>query len=199
MQTVTNFNPIPLKMNFLKKLFTTPKTQSKPTHQLGPMETYKNIPWMTDLRLENVTICLNAGFVPSRSLPTQLERQLRAKIEIAKRLNAIKAMVLWLMVPAKDMADEAILHFVASSELDLFLTEVEKQIFHSSREDEALRNAIGWKFENAWPLAWYFGYPSPDISGQMMTGQQMQEILLKYTCPLNGKIEDWVQTKEVVS
>ncbi|MBK7222198.1 MAG: DUF4272 domain-containing protein [Saprospiraceae bacterium] len=142
-------------MNFLKKLFTStsPKSQSNSTHQTDHLDSYKTIPWMTDLRLENVTICLNAGFVPSRSLPTQLERQLRAKIEIAKRLNAIKAMVLWLMVPAKDLADEAILHFVASSELDLFLTEVEKQIFHSSREDEALRNAIGWKFENAWPLA----------------------------------------------
>lgn len=188
-------------MNFLKKLFTstTPKAQSNPTHQTDLLASYKKIPGMTDLRLENVGICLNAGFDPSRSLPTQLERQLRPNIEIAKRLNAIKAMVLWLMVPSKDLADEAILHFVASNELDLFLTVSEKQIFHSSREDEALRNAIGLKFENAWPLAWYFGYPSPDISGQMMTGQQMQEILFKYTCPLNGKIEDWLQTKEVVS
>lgn len=153
---------------------------------------------MTDVRLENVAICLNAGFVPSRSLPTQLERQLRPKIEIAKRLNAIKAMVLWLMIPAKDLADKDILHFVESNELYLFMTEDEKQIFHSSREDEALRNAIGWKFENAWPLAWYFGYVPPDISGQMMTGEQMQEIVFKYKCPLTEKIEDWLGTKEVV-
>jgi len=187
-------------MSFLKKLFTStsPKTQSNPTHQSDLLASYKSVPWMTDVRLENVAICLNAGFVPSRSLPTQLERQLRPKIEIAKRLNAIKAMVLWLMIPAKDLADKDILHFVESNELYLFMTEDEKQIFHSSREDEALRNAIGWKFENAWPLAWYFGYVPPDISGQMMTGEQMQEIVFKYKCPLTEKIEDWLGTKEVV-
>ena len=199
MQTVTNFNPIPLKMNFLKKLFTTPKTQSKPTHQLGPMETYKNIPWMTDLRLENVTICLNAGFIPSPSLPTQLERQLRPNEEIAKRHNAIKAIVLWLMVAEEDLADEQILNFVSSNGLDLFLTDNEKQILTAPRNDEELRNTIGWKFENAWPLAWYFGYTAPDISGQMITGEQMQEILFKYTCPLDKKIEEWLETKETPS
>ena len=108
---------------------------------------------MTDVRLENVAICLNAGFVPSRSLPTQLERQLRPKIEIAKRLNAIKAMVLWLMIPAKDLADKDILHFVESNELYLFMTEDEnKSSIHPERMRRLEMPLVGnLKMPGLWP------------------------------------------------
>ncbi len=187
-------------MSFFKKIFGSSGNtdQPKQTSQGDILETYKNIPWMTDLRLDNISICLSSGFKPATSLPTEFERQLRPKVEIAKRLNAIKAIVLWLMVPEHDLSDERILNFVATNELDLFLTDEEKKILTSSRNDEELRNTIGWKFENAWPLAWYFGYTVPEITGQMMTGEQMQEILINYTCPLDGKIEDWLETKEIV-
>lgn len=188
-------------MSFFKKLFgsSTSNDQPKPTNQDDKLATYRNIPWMTDLRLENISICINSGFKPSSSLPTEFERQLRPKKEIAKRLNAIKAIVVWLMVPEQDLADDRILNFVTTNGLDLFLAEDEKEILNLPRNDEDLRNGIGWKFENAWPLAWYFGYNAPDITGQMMTGEQMQEILFNYTCPLDGKIEDWIATKETVS
>ncbi|HOZ14669.1 MAG TPA: DUF4272 domain-containing protein [Tenuifilaceae bacterium] len=188
-------------MSIFKKIFGSSENedQSKQTTQGNILETYKNIPWMTDLRLENISICLNAGFKPATSLPTDLERQIRPKVEIAKRLNAIKAIVLWLMVSEQDLSNERILNFVVTNGLDLFLAEDEKHILNSPRNDEELRNMIGWKFENTWPLAWYFGYNVPDITGQMTTGEQMQEILINYTCPLDGKIEDWVRTKETVS
>jgi len=162
------------------------------------LETYKNVPWMTDLRLDNIKICLGSGFKPATSLPTEFERQIRPNIEIAKRLNAIKAIVLWLMVSEQDLSNEQILNFVATNGLDLFLAEDEKHILNSLRNDEQLRNAIGWKFENAWPLAWFFGYNTPDITGEMMTGEQMQEILINYTCPLEGKIEDWLENQETL-
>lgn len=154
---------------------------------------------MTDLRLDNISICLSAGFKPATSLPTEFERKLRPKVEIAKRLNAIKAIVLWLMVPEEELSNERILNFVLNNGLDLFLADDERQILNSSRNDEELRNLIGWKFENAWSLAWYFGYIAPDITGQMMTGEQMQEILINYTCPLDEKIENWAETAKTVS
>lgn len=188
-------------MSFFKKIVGSSKNkdQLKQTNQGNIIEKYKSIPWMTDLRLDNISICLSSGFKPAISLPTEFERQLRPNVEIAKRLNAIKAVVLWLMVPENELSNERILNFVSTNGLYLFLADDEKHILNSSRNDEELRNVIGWKFENAWSLAWYFGYNDPDITGQMMTGEQMQEILINYTCPLDGKIEDWLETMEIVS
>ncbi|MDI9310536.1 MAG: DUF4272 domain-containing protein [Limnohabitans sp.] len=163
------------------------------------LEKYKNLPWMTDVRLENISICINAGFIPAASLPTELERQLRPKIEIAKRLNAITSIILWLLSTEEDISSEEIINFVATNELDLFLTTDEKEILSASRDDQDLKDNIGWKFENAWPLAWYFGYKVPDITGEMMTGQQMQEVIFDYTCPFNEKIEDWIKTINTVT
>ena len=188
-------------MSFFKKIFGSSenKEQPKQASQNDILDAYKNIPWMTDVRLENISICLSSGFRPSTSLPTEFERQLRPKIEIAKRLNAIKAIVLWLLVPENNLPADRILNFVSTNGLTLFLTENEKLILNSSRTDEELINAIGWKFENAWPLAWYFGYEVPEISGQMMSGEQMQDILVNYTCSLDGKIEEWLDSKNVQS
>jgi hypothetical protein len=188
-------------MSFFKKIFRSSENtaQSKPPTQSDILEKYKSIPWMTKLRLDNISICLSSGFKPATSLPTEFERKLRPKIEIAKRLNAIKAIVLWLMVPEQELSNERILNFVVNNGLNSFLADDEKEILNSSRNDEELRNNIGWKFENAWTLAWYFGYNAPDITGQMMTGEQMQEILINFTCPLDGKIEDWLLTQEIAS
>lgn len=188
-------------MSFFKKIFGSSENENPPkqTNKSDELEKYKAIPWMTDLRLDNISICLSSGFKPATSLPTEFERKLRPKVEIAKRLNAIKAIVLWLMVPEEELSNERILNFVSDNGLDLFLADDERQILNSSRNDEELRNLIGWKFENAWSLAWYFGYIAPDITGQMMTGEQMQEILINYTCPLDEKIENWAETAKTVS
>lgn len=188
-------------MNFFKKIFGSLRNhdESKPTPQDNRLELYKKMPGMTDLRLDNISTCLQAGFIPATSLPISWEREIRPKLEIAKRLNAIKAIVLWLMVPSSDLPDEKILHFVSNNELENYLTDKEKMVLEASRDDEQLRQAIGWKFENSWPLAWYFGYEKPEITGHMMTGKQMQQIILQHTCPLDDKIEDWVHDKQSVS
>jgi hypothetical protein len=125
-------------MNFFKKLFgsSESKDKSTQTQQVDLLEAYKNVPWMTSLRLENISICLNLGFRPSISLPTDFERQLRPKEEIARRLNAINALVLWLMVPEQDLSNERILKFVKVNNLDQFLTEEEKQIIYKKRGDK---------------------------------------------------------------
>ncbi|WP_251007439.1 DUF4272 domain-containing protein [Tenacibaculum dicentrarchi] len=153
---------------------------------------------MTDLRLENISICLKEGFKPSSSLPTEFDRKLRPKIEIAQRLNAIKALVLWLMIPIENLENEKILTFIEKNNLKDFMNEEEKEILNKSRDDEEARNAIGWKFENAWSLAWYFGYKEPEYTGQMMSGEQMQEILSDFSCPIDESIEEWIKNKETV-
>jgi hypothetical protein len=154
---------------------------------------------MTAARLETITICLENGFRPSTSLPTEFDKEIRPALEIAQRLHAIKALVLWLMVPEEDLSDEKILNYVAQNQLEQLMTEDEKIILSLPRGDEDARNMIGWKFENAWPLAWYFGYQEPSILGNMMTGEQMQDILMNYTCRLDENLEEWVQSKATIS
>ncbi len=153
---------------------------------------------MTESRLQTINTCNTAGFSPAKSLPTDWNRNLRPSIEIAGRLHAIKALVLWLMVPSDNLPSEKVLSFVSKNELKNFMTEDERIILSSSRDDENLRNAIGWKFENAWPLAWYFGYKEPEITGQMMSGEQMQEILINYTCSLDTTITEWTLNQEKI-
>ena len=161
------------------------------------LEAFKKVPWMTDLRLKNVTICLNAGFNPANSLPTKFDRKLRPSIEIAKRLNAIKASVLWLLVPEEKIKSQMILNFVENNNLRNSMDANEKVIFKSPRDDEKLRYAIVRKLENAWPLAWFFGYKPPDITGKMITGEQIQEIIKDFSCPLDQSVEEWVKNTEV--
>ncbi|WP_196888581.1 DUF4272 domain-containing protein [Aureivirga sp. CE67] len=162
------------------------------------LEKFKKVPWMTDMRLQNVSICLHNGFRPSNALPTEFERELRPAVEIAKRLNAIKALILWLMIPEEQLESAKILNFVEKNGLRDFMDEGEKAILNNSRTDEDARNAIGWKFENAWPLAWYFGYKKPSITGEMMPGEQMQEILMDFTCPLDADINEWIKEYEIL-
>ncbi|MGG6230442.1 DUF4272 domain-containing protein [Tenacibaculum sp. SDUM215027] len=152
----------------------------------------------SSIRFHSIAVCHDAGFQPASSLPTINETKLRPDNEIAGRLHAIKALVLWLMVPSENLPDEKILNFINQNMLLDFMTEEEKEILDASRNDIELRNSIGWKFENAWPLAWYFGYDEPEISGQMITGEQMQEILIKHTCSLNALIGDWLPQQQTI-
>lgn len=194
-------------MSFFKKLFGSrdnseqkSKTQKKVESKKESVQVpYEEIPWMTESRLKTISVCISAGFTPARSLPTELNRKIRPSIEIALRLHAIKGLVLWLMVPQENLPDKKILNFIDQNQLRDFMTEEEIIILNSSRDDEEIRNSIGWKFENAWPLAWYFGYVEPEISGQMMSGEQMQDILMNHTCSLDENVKDWINKQELIS
>lgn len=194
-------------MSFFKKLFGAkdnaeqkPEIEKKVEANNETKEVrYEDIPWMTESRLKIIDICLKAGFTPARSLPTELNRDIRPALEIALRLHAIKALVLWVMVPKENLPDEVILNFIDKNRLSDFMDVEEISILNSSRDDEAIRNAIGWKFENAWPLAWYFGYVEPEISGEMMSGEQMQEIFKNHTCGLEENVKDWTEKQETIS
>lgn len=151
-----------------------------------------------EMRAKSIAMCTKAGYSPAMSLPTLKEIELRPATEIAGRLHAIKALVLWLMVPSDELPDDKILGFINQNQLNNYLAEGEMKILQSSRDNAELRNAIGWKFENAWPLAWYFGFVEPEISGQMMDAEQMREILVNHSCGLDGNIEEWISKQEIV-
>lgn len=188
-------------MSFFKKILghTENHKEEKSFEIENLIDSYRKIPWMTATRLENLSVCLYAGFRPATSLPTERETEIRPAIEIAKRLHAIKAIVLWLMVPEENLPDDIILNFVERNQLENYIADDEKRILESPRDDNEARNLIGWKFENAWPLAWYFGYKEPDFTGEMMTGGQMQEIMNEYACPLDEIVEDWMKNRDLIS
>ena len=99
-------------MNFLKKIFGSKDNTESETKNGDGLEPYKKTPWMTDLRLKNMSVCLNSGFKPANSLPTKFKRKLRPSIEIANRLHAIKALVLWLMIPQENLQNKEIINFI---------------------------------------------------------------------------------------
>ncbi|MEL7425423.1 MAG: hypothetical protein AAFN81_20710 [Bacteroidota bacterium] len=90
-------------MSFFKKLFGSKDQAESTSNNEDELEPYKKVPWMTEQRLENVSICLEAGFKPASSLPTEFDRTLRPSMEIAARLNAIKALVLCILVTANQI------------------------------------------------------------------------------------------------
>lgn len=188
-------------MSFLKKIFgkkDNPEQKQTPQKEIT-LNDFKEIPWMTETRLQSISTCLEAGFKPAKSLPTEFDRQLRPTIEIAKRLHAIKVLVLWLMVPEEHLPTEIILNFININNLKDFMTEDEIVILDAARDDEDLRNMIGWKFENTWPLAWFFGYETPEISGEMMSGERMQDILVNHTCGLDTPLEEWIKERTTIT
>lgn len=189
-------------MSLFKKIFGSKKSNDdiklEPESQNSLPETNAS-PSLPKYRLDTMEVCLTAGYKPANWLPFDFDRQLRPSIEIANRLHAIKALVLWLLVPQENLPNETLLSFIRRNQLEDSMTEHEKEILKSSRDSEDLRNSIGWKFENAWPLAWYFGYLEPEITGQMMTGEQMQEILMNYTCKLDDNVENWIKAQKTIS
>lgn len=197
-------------MSFFKKLFGQKGSQDsnnkKMSNQGQPQnktesnsEESEDIKYHSEIRQESLKICSQAGFKPAAHLPTEWDRNLRPSTEIAGRLNVIKAMVLWLMVPTEHLPNDRITNFVSNNNLNRFMDESEAAILESSRDDVDNRNAIGWKFENAWPLAWYFGYKKPKIDGEMMSGEQMQDILVNFSCPLDENVETWASQQVVIS
>lgn len=154
---------------------------------------------VSTIRVRSLLDCKNAGFKPAQSLPTIKAIELRPVQEIAGRLHAIKALVLWVMVSAEDLPDAVIFDFIAQNKLNAHLTKEEKEVFNVPRQNEEARAAIGWKFENTWPLAWYFGYEEPDSAGEMMTGERMQDILVHHTCPLDEVLDNWLDKQTIAS
>ena len=178
-------------MGLFKRLF-----GSKPSNS---QHADAQVPWMTPRRLENLRISKEAGFHPANSLPTDWDKTLRPVEEIAGRLHAIKALILWVLAPEDQAPAEKVKGFIEKNDLKRFLTEDELEMLNSDRQDEDSVNAIGWKFENAWPLAWYFGHAEPEMFGKMMEGPEIQPILSEYTCSLDDSVNEWAQKQTTIS
>ncbi len=154
---------------------------------------------ISEIRARNKTIWQQAGYIPVDYPYSTKEINIRPKEEIAGRLHALKAMIIWAWATPEQVSDEVIHGFIERNHLKDFFAENEQVLFRTKRDDENMRNNIGWKFENSWPLAWYFGYIEPEITGKMMDQDQMLDILHHHTCDLDESINDWLPRVNTIS
>ncbi len=148
---------------------------------------------LSEERKEISKICTSHGFRYAASLPWKKEVELRPKIEIAKRLHAIKALVLWVLIRPEELSDKKILDFIDNNDLNDFITEEEMYFLNAERGDQNAINAIGWKFENALPLAWFFGFGDLLPSGEMMNGEIARNLFFGFCTKIDESVEDWMQ------
>ncbi|MCV6630196.1 MAG: DUF4272 domain-containing protein [Flavobacteriaceae bacterium] len=180
-------------MRLFKKWF---GWKSKLKNKVGDGSSLERLP---AFRIRSLEICKQAAYKPTLHLPTTWNRTLRPPMEIALRLHAIKALVLWVLVPEDMVSDAQILEFVARNNLLEYMESEEQEILKSVRGAEEDRRIIGWKFENAWPLAWFFGYREPEITAAMMSGDQMQDVLRHHSCKLEESLEEWVAKQSLLT
>jgi hypothetical protein len=145
------------------------------------------------IRKQVVAFLGERGFRPADSLPLpDMNRKIRPASEIAARLLALAALFTWASAPESAVASKKIQKHIKKNGLHDWLTEEEAEILSLSRDEaqEAHGNAIGWRLENIWPLAWVLGYESePRIDGSQIPPPISREILFKFLEGPEGTIK----------
>ena len=143
------------------------------------------------------------GFRVSKGLP--IERScnvIRPSIEIAQRLMAIKCLMFWVCVPRDKVANDDIQACINNNKLAALFSKDERDILRTPRKKAAAQymDQIGWKFENAWPLAWALGYEeAPDYFGQMMEGDEIKAVLIDFAPSIKDDLAAWAAQCQVQS
>lgn len=130
---------------------------------------------LVKMREKNYCKLAEHGFKAARSLPINTDSKLRPMIEIASRLYALNALVMWVTIPEDFMPTDDLKKLIEKQNIHQWLTEQESEILKLSREEakEEHIDSIGWRFENMWPLAWILGFKTPPL---FYIGQVPEEI-----------------------
>ncbi len=121
-------------------------------------------------RSQNLNFLSELYFETSPTLPIPSKRdipkQLRPIQEIVTRLMALNACFTWVCFEEEDASSKKVQDYIQADNLTLSMTEEEKEIVSTDRETayEKFSNAIGWKLENMWALAWIIGFDQSPIS-----------------------------------
>lgn len=140
------------------------------------------------------------GFHVSPSLPLKKTFELRPIAEIARRLWAIKAIVLWVCLDEKDLSSEKVNLYVATNGLERFFSGKELEIYKAPRAGAHEHVPfIGWSMEGAWSLAWMLGYePAPDPAGFMIEDERIKTIFYEFIPPLATPFTEWLSGKTLL-
>ncbi len=149
------------------------------------------------LRKQVMAFLEDLGFRPARWLPLpDLERQLRPASDIAARLLALAALFTWVSAPESAATSERVRKHIRRSGLGKWLTSEEAQIVSLPRGEvqQAHADAIGWKLENMWPLAWVLGFEAePTMEASQIDEAISGAILFEFLSGLDDTVEGLVQ------
>ncbi len=135
------------------------------------------------------------GFAFADWLPHQKQATLRPLGEIARRLLAIKCLMAWVCLPKEKVSAQTVRDAIQTNRLGRSFAQDEAEMLKARRAEahERFVDHIGWKFENAWPLAWVLGFdPPPDVTGVMMEGERIRAVLSQFAPPFDTHIDAWL-------
>ena len=134
------------------------------------------------------------GFRPARSLPLpDPGRHVRPPEEIAARLMALDALFTWVAFSEEDVASERIESYVGRNGLRDWLAGDELAILSLPRAEahESHVDAIGWKLENMWSLAWALGFePEPSIESSQIRDDITRSMIYDFLPGLGRTVAD---------
>lgn len=153
------------------------------------------------IRKQSIAILARAGFHPAESLPTLGHRRavvgkLRPHREITLRLMALNALFTYASAPEAAVKTDRINAYVQRNQLRKHLTTEELAILNLPRGEaiEKHIDAIGWKLENMWSLAWMLGFdPAPSATTGMLEAEITEAIIMNFLPGLDTSVDDLLQ------
>jgi hypothetical protein len=148
------------------------------------------------IRADHIKTLLAKGFVVAPGLPERrdaVEHGVRPARDIASRLMALDALFSWVSAPEEAVGSERLKSYVRRSKLEDRMTEEELEIWQLPREEALAEHgdAVGWRLENMWPLAWALGFPEkPDVDDGMISDQVIHGIFYEFLPGLGKTVDD---------
>lgn len=149
---------------------------------------------LQDMRARNLSHLKSAGFKSAEGLPIGHSETLRPPAEIARRFGALAALFIYVAAPEDQVAEAELRAVIKNQNLTTALATAENNILSQPREAAHAEhgNAIGWKTENMWPLAWIFGFkPEIDIQSRQLQHEDIMA-LIRYVPARGDTIEDFL-------
>jgi hypothetical protein len=95
-------------------------------------------------------------------------------------------------------ASDRVRRYAEANNAASWLTPSEREIFESPRPVAHTRHvdAIGWRLENMWSLAWVLGFAAtPAFDGSMMPSELQRAMLLEFMPGLDKRVSDLLDRK----
>lgn len=150
---------------------------------------------LVEIRSGNLACLVGEGFVVSSRLTVERQRQqLRPVYELALRMRAIELVFAWVAIPDSIAPTAKLRAALEDRDLARAMTPGELAICHRERAAAraAYGDAIRWRIEAMWPLAWIFGCePAPALDGVPLDDRLFRRITLELLPPLAVPLARW--------